>query len=49
MSDENIFDLTGKVALITGGGGLLAKQHAIALGTYGAKIYLAEPQASREF
>jgi NAD(P)-dependent dehydrogenase (short-subunit alcohol dehydrogenase family) len=42
MSEENLFDLTGKVALITGGGGLLAKQHAIALGTYGAKIYLAD-------
>ena len=28
--------------MITGGGGLLAKQHAIALGTHGAKIYLAD-------
>ena len=42
MSEGNLFDLTGRVALITGGGGLLAKQHAIALGTYGATIYLAD-------
>ncbi len=38
MDDINLFDLSGKVAIITGGGGLLATEHAIALYAYGAKI-----------
>ncbi len=42
MDDINLFDLSGKVAIITGGGGLLATEHAIALYAYGAKIILAD-------
>jgi len=38
----NLFDLTGRVAIITGGAGLLASEHAIALNEYGAKIILAD-------
>lgn len=42
MITNNLFDLTGKVALITGGAGLLASEYAIALHAYGAKIILAD-------
>ncbi|MDB5248662.1 MAG: family oxidoreductase [Segetibacter sp.] len=42
MSELNLFDLTGKVAIVTGGGGLLASEHAIALHAHGAKIVLAD-------
>ena len=42
MTQINLFDLTGRTALITGGGGLLATEHAIALGSYGAAIVLAD-------
>jgi NAD(P)-dependent dehydrogenase (short-subunit alcohol dehydrogenase family) len=35
---NNLFDLTGKVAFITGGAGLLATEHALALNEYGAKV-----------
>ncbi len=37
-----LFDLQGKVALITGGAGLLAAEHAIALMDHGASIILAD-------
>jgi len=40
--DKNIFDLNGKVALITGGAGLLAVEFAIVLSEYGAKVILAD-------
>ena len=39
---NNLFDLTGKVALITGGAGLLASEHAIALAEYGAKVIISD-------
>ena len=39
---NNLFDLTGKVAFITGGAGLLASEHALALNEYGAKVILAD-------
>lgn len=39
---NNLFDLTGKVAFITGGAGLLATEHALALNEYGAKVILAD-------
>lgn len=42
MITNNIFDLTDRVAIITGGGGLLAAQHAIALIDQGAKVILAD-------
>lgn len=39
---NNLFDLSGKVALITGGAGLLATEHALALLEFGATIILAD-------
>jgi NAD(P)-dependent dehydrogenase (short-subunit alcohol dehydrogenase family) len=39
---KELFDLTGKVAVITGGAGLLGEQHAIALSDFGASIVLAD-------
>ncbi len=38
----DLFDLSGRVAIITGGAGLLASEHAIALSAYGAKVVLAD-------
>lgn len=38
----NLFDLTGRTAIITGGAGLLASEHAKALGSYGATVILAD-------
>src|ERR1051326_316497 len=40
MSD--LFDLTGRVAIVTGGAGLLATEHATALGNYGATVVLTD-------
>lgn len=42
MTPINFFDLSGRVAVITGGGGLLATEHAIALGNNGAYVILAD-------
>jgi NAD(P)-dependent dehydrogenase (short-subunit alcohol dehydrogenase family) len=42
MTEVNLFDLTGRVAIVTGGAGLLASEHAIALSAYGAKVILAD-------
>jgi len=43
MSEKStLFDLTEKVAIITGGGGLLGAEHAIALMDHGAKVILAD-------
>jgi NAD(P)-dependent dehydrogenase (short-subunit alcohol dehydrogenase family) len=42
MNQLNLFDLSGKIAIVTGGGGLLASEHAIALSEYGAKVILAD-------
>ncbi len=36
------FNLTNKVAIVTGGGGLLALEHAIALCEHGAKVILTD-------
>ncbi len=47
MSQLNLFDLSGRVAVITGGGGLLASEHAIALSAHGAKIILADFQLDK--
>jgi len=37
-----IFDLSGRTALVTGAGGLLGPQHAIALAELGARVVLAD-------
>jgi NAD(P)-dependent dehydrogenase (short-subunit alcohol dehydrogenase family) len=42
MNPLNLFDLTGKVAIVTGGAGLLASEHAIALHAHGARVVLAD-------
>ena len=42
MTTNSYFDLDGKVALISGGAGLLAQEYAVALATYGAIVYLAD-------
>jgi NAD(P)-dependent dehydrogenase (short-subunit alcohol dehydrogenase family) len=47
MTPVNLFDLTGRTAIITGGGGLLATEHAIALAGYGANIVLADFNAEK--
>lgn len=39
---QNLFDLKGRIALITGGAGLLGPEHAKALSDYGATIILAD-------
>ena len=39
---NNLFDLTGKTALITGGGGLLGPKHAEAIVEYGGKGILTD-------
>ncbi len=41
MADKNLFDLTGKTALITGGSRGLGLQMAEALGSQGAKVLLS--------
>jgi NAD(P)-dependent dehydrogenase (short-subunit alcohol dehydrogenase family) len=42
MHTNNLFDLTGKIAIVTGGAGLLASEHAIALAGHGASVILAD-------
>ncbi|QZY54301.1 oxidoreductase [Crassaminicella profunda] len=39
---KNMFDLSGKVAVVTGGAGLIGKELVKALASYGAKVYIAE-------
>jgi len=39
---KNIYDLTGRVAVITGGGGLLGPQHAAALTEIGAFVVVSD-------
>lgn len=40
--EQNLFDLSGRVAIVTGGAGLLASEHARALSAYGATVVLAD-------
>jgi NAD(P)-dependent dehydrogenase (short-subunit alcohol dehydrogenase family) len=41
------FDLTGRKALVTGGGGLLGPQHSAALAALGAEVFIADIAAER--
>ncbi|NDK37443.1 SDR family NAD(P)-dependent oxidoreductase [Pseudoxanthomonas gei] len=45
MTDRNLFDLTGRTALITGGSRGLGLQMAEALGSYGARLVLSARKA----
>jgi len=47
MDKENLFDLTGKVALITGASSGLGKHFAKTLSSYGAKTILAARRIER--
>lgn len=40
--ENKLFDLTNKIAIVTGGAGLLGSEHAIALSNQGAKVILAD-------
>jgi NAD(P)-dependent dehydrogenase (short-subunit alcohol dehydrogenase family) len=42
MTPQDLFDLTGRVAIITGGAGLLGRQHAHVLADAGAHVVLAD-------
>ena len=44
---SNIFDLTGKVALITGAGGLLGPKHAEAIIEHGGTVILTDHHIDR--
>jgi len=44
---NNLFDLTGKTALITGAGGLLGPKHAEAIIEYGGKVILTDHHLDR--
>src|SRR5438552_274637 len=43
MKPNSIFDLTGKVALVTGGAGHSGTAYSEALADYGAKVIVASP------
>jgi NAD(P)-dependent dehydrogenase (short-subunit alcohol dehydrogenase family) len=45
--DKKLYDLSGRVALITGAGGLLGPQHAIALAAIGARVALTDVAVER--
>lgn len=42
MEKVNLFNLNGRVAIVTGGAGLLASEHAKALAAHGAEVILAD-------
>ena len=44
---SNLFDLTGKTAIITGAGGLLGPKHAEALVEYGANVVMTDHHYDR--
>jgi NAD(P)-dependent dehydrogenase (short-subunit alcohol dehydrogenase family) len=43
----SLFDLSGKVAVVTGGAGLIGRQAVSALRAHGAKVYIAELDTER--
>ncbi|MCB9409841.1 SDR family oxidoreductase [Mycolicibacterium sp.] len=42
LSKLPVFDLSGRSALVTGGGGMLGPQHAAALAVLGARVFVAD-------
>jgi NAD(P)-dependent dehydrogenase (short-subunit alcohol dehydrogenase family) len=42
LNKKNLFDLTGKIIVITGGAGLIAKEYAMILCNYGAEVVLVD-------
>ena len=42
MNTKDLFDLSGRVAIVTGGAGLLGSEHALALADHGAIVYLTD-------
>jgi len=47
-STRELFDLTGRIAIITGGAGMLGRQHASALAEAGATVILADVSPDTE-
>lgn len=47
MNTKDLFDLSGRVAIVTGGAGLLGSEHALALADHGAIVYLADINEQR--
>ena len=47
MRSDNRFDLTGRVAIITGGAGMLGMQHAHAIAESGGHVVIADLSAER--
>src|SRR5712691_5111292 len=47
FTSDALFDLTGRVAVITGGAGLLGKQHAAAIASAGGTVVLADISEER--
>ena len=42
MKDEDLFDLTDQITIITGGGSGIGRRTALAFGEYGAKLIIAD-------
>lgn len=47
MEQQNLFNLTGKTAIVTGACGLIGKQHCMALAEAGARVIVADMEISK--